>query len=191
MKLFTFPTEETLKKYEAATPKYMRPNAVPFAVIFEGALTAEQCLEIKTVADEVEGFNHEKCGAFTRELGHIPELDYIQSIGYSINHAYWQYDLDPETVTWMQTYSDGGDYQLHMDAGPGRMRKMTAVTFLTDPDEYEGGDLEVFFHPTALKIPRTQGTIVCFQPWILHVVHPVTSGIRQSLNMSFWGPNFK
>lgn len=192
MRLFTFPSEEQLHSIAAATPAYMHPNTIPAAVIFEGALTVEECQTIRDRGMTFPGYHHPGCNAFTRELGHIPELEVAERIASTMNDAYWHYDLDPEPYTWMQTYLIGGDYQKHLDIDHGRMRKLTAVVFLTDENEYEGGDLEIFYHPVqSVRIPRTQGTIVCFQPWLLHQVHPIRRGIRQSLNMSFWGPDFR
>ena len=191
MSIVTFPPQEMLEKYQRATPDYMHPNQVPFAVIAEGYFSPEVCNYIAKTFNQYEIDKHEKCGAVTREIGKHFLLKTIEDFAHFVNQTYWQYDLDQDSYTWMQTYSAGGNYQLHMDAGPGRMRKLTAVIFLTDPDEYTGGDLKIHFHPTWQWIPRTQGTIVLFQPWILHEVHEVTSGTRQTLNMSFWGPNFK
>lgn len=191
MKLYTFPTQDTLEAYEKATPAYMRPNHVPFAVIAEGLIHPDECDHIVETLMKVKGFAHDQCGAFTREIGHVPELENIRLFGHRINQTFWDYELDEDTMTWMQTYEAGGEYQLHMDAGPGRMRKMTAVVLLTNPGRYTGGGLEVFFHPNSVRIPPTQGTVVLFQPWILHQVYPVLSGTRQTLNMSFWGPNFR
>lgn len=189
--LYTFPDQRTLQRYEKATPKYMHPNHIPFAVIAEGLISPAKCTEMAEACGKFNGYTHDGCNAYTREVGHIPQLDYVRDFGHAMNQTFWGYDLDLATVTWMQTYFKDSDYQMHMDATAGQMRKLTAVVFLTDEESYEGGELEIYFHPTSLKIPRKQGTIVLFQPWILHRVYPVTAGMRQSLNVSFWGPNFK
>lgn len=187
----TFPAEHVIDRAKSRTPDYMHPTSVPCAVISEGFIPGDKCDEIMARLMLIEAYTVPKCGAITREIGHIPELDEIRDFALLLNDVYWGYDLDARTNTWLQTYYERGRYQLHMDAVPGQMRKLTAVTFLTDPDMYGGGDLEIFFHPMSQKIPRTRGTVVVFQPWILHEVHPITTGVRQSLNMGFWGPNFK
>jgi hypothetical protein len=169
----------------------MHPNRVPFAVVAEGLIHPDECQKIVMDLNPIAGFEHGHCGAFTREVGHRPVLENIRLFGHRVNQTFWDYELDEDTMTWMQTYEAGSEYQLHTDMSPGQMRKMTAVVFLTDPDNYVGGNLEIFFHPQSVVIPRTQGTVVFFQPWILHKVYGIVYGIRQTLNMSFWGPNFR
>lgn len=188
----TFPSQKALEMAEAEALPYMRPNRIPFAVCVEGLIPPKECDAIIERLEQFEGYKHQKCGAdITRECTHVPELDNVRDFALGMNNMFWQYDIDGEIVTWLQTYSKDGDYQLHMDGAPGRMRKLTAVTMLTDPDEYGGGSLQLFYHPNSKYVPTTRGTVVIFQPWILHRVHPVTWGKRQTTNTSFWGPNFR
>lgn len=191
VQVVTFPTQEVLQQIADNAEPYKRPNTVPIAAVSEGFIHADDCRAIAEACEKFKSYQHRDCGAVTREIGHIPELDFIKWYGHQLNNMFWQYDLDPETTTWMQTYETGGDYQLHADGIAGHMRKLTIVLLLSDGNDYEGGDLEIFWHPLTKVVPRSQGTIVAFQPWILHKVHPVISGKRQSLNMSFWGPNFR
>lgn len=187
----TFPSEEILAQLETATPEYMHPNRIPYAVIAEGILTPEECSAIAEECNRVKAFKHEGCGAMTREIGFIPALRKIHTISEHINQAFFQYDLNSQSYSWMQSYTAGEGYLLHMDAAPGRMRKLTSVTLLSDENHYAGGELELFFHPESHVVPRTQGTIVVFQAMLPHKVRDVTSGFRQSINMSFHGPNFR
>ena len=189
--IFTYPSQEDLVMYEQKACDYMHPNRQPFAVVAEGFVAKKDCESISAELNLRQPYKHDRCGALTREIHGDPSLSFIEKFGHYINSMYWQYDLDEPCVTWMQTYAEGGDYDLHADADPGRMRKMTAVVLLTDPNDYDGGDLSIYWYPAQWRVPRTQGTIVCFQPWILHDVSKVTRGVRQSLNVSYWGPNFK
>lgn len=191
LNLTTFPTYADLQQYADSVPDYMRPNHIPVAAIMEGFLSSVECAEIKEQLEVFEPYKSKKCGAMTRECGHVPVLDSIKHLALTANEMFWNYDLDVPTMSWMQTYSEGEDYLLHMDGAASTMRKLTAVAFLTDGKEYDDGDLEIYYHPESKLIPRTQGTVVIFQPWILHRVFPVTRGIRQSVNMGFWGPNFR
>jgi len=71
----------------------------------------------------------------------------------------------------------------------GKVRKLSLTLNLTDPNDYEGGDLLFDFGTSAqakqseeeIKIARTQGTIVVFPSFIRHCVSPVTKGRRYSL----------
>jgi predicted 2-oxoglutarate/Fe(II)-dependent dioxygenase YbiX len=187
----TFPSEEELESWAAKTPAFMRPCRVPFAVIIEGLLSDEQCDSIQEKLSKLETYAFNGCAAKTREIESDPVLDPIERAARFLNTLYWQYDLDEGQHSWMQTYNSGDRYQKHVDGAPGQMRKLTAVALLSESTDYEGGDLHILVHPRTMSIPRTRGTVVAFQPWIEHVVTPVTSGTRQTINMGFWGPNFR
>jgi PKHD-type hydroxylase len=73
----------------------------------------------------------------------------------------------------------------------GFSRKLTSVILLTDPSEYEGGALSLLIYPELIDIPKTRGTMVVFPSWLLHQVSPVENGIRQTLNVGFYGPPFR
>lgn len=83
-------------------------------------------------------------------------------------------------------YEPGMGYGAHVDAavlGAGRpdpMRADLAVTvFLSDPTEYDGGELalETSFGEHELKLPA--GSAVVYPATTLHQVRPVTRGVRQ------------
>ena len=64
---------------------------------------------------------------------------------------------------------------------------------LSDPNDYEGGDLQFFdclYYPDAADI-RQQGTVIFFPSFIYHQANPVTSGIRYSLAAWFEGPRWR
>lgn len=61
---------------------------------------------------------------------------------------------------------------------------------LTDPHEYEGGELEL--HDGVFKyLPKNQGAVIAFPSYVLHKVNPVTRGVRHSLVTWVTGPQFK
>lgn len=78
----------------------------------------------------------------------------------------------------------GGTYGLHIDnpimgKGPGKLRTDLSFTlFLSDPESYEGGELEVeTVHKTeSIKLPA--GSLFIYPSTELHRVAPVTSGQR-------------
>jgi PKHD-type hydroxylase len=55
---------------------------------------------------------------------------------------------------------------------------------LTNPDEYEGGDLELWPGGEIKRVERKQYTMTIFPSCIMHRVTPVTKGVRKSL--VFW-----
>jgi len=97
-------------------------------------------------------------------------------------------------------YNEGGFYHWHQDTVPfGQVsnndkinRKISLTLNLSDPKSYDGGDLEFFqgeHEPTTLN-KREQGSVVCFDSYDWHRITPVTRGVRYSLVLWIWGPDF-
>jgi len=87
-----------------------------------------------------------------------------------------------------------GHFDWHSDIGDGAVagrRKLTLVVQLSDPDDYEGGALEVMPAANLLTAPRTRGTAAIFPAFALHRVTPVTRGARASLTVWAHGPAFR
>ena len=82
----------------------------------------------------------------------------------------------------MLEYNVGSHYDWHVDIGPGEAayRKLSVIIQLSNPDDYEGGEV-VFNAGTERELPRDRGQIAVFPSWVLHKVNPVTKGTRYSL----------
>jgi len=93
-------------------------------------------------------------------------------------------------------YPKRGFYDWHMDLNPfgqtGQhpIRKISMTCLLSDPSEFEGGDLAFEAHSNN-KVILKQGQGVFFASFMRHRVEPVKKGIRRSLVMWFGGPPFK
>ena len=187
----TWPTLEVLENKAQAAPKFMRPSLTPYAAFVEGFISDADCSAIIRASYEVGGHEFPKCGAITREMAFDPSLDPVEATARGLNELYFGYDLDDGQHSFIQTYDKGGSYPMHMDGSPGQTRKLTAVVMLSEPSQYEGGLLSLHVTPVKFLVPKTRGTLVIFPSWIYHDVSEVTSGIRQTVNMGFWGPPFK
>ena len=90
-------------------------------------------------------------------------------------------------------YQAGHFYGWHMDFGYREMsiRKLSIVAQLTDPSQYEGGDLELYSGKTPMKAVRTRGALIFFPSFVLHRITPITSGVRHSLVGWVSGPPFR
>ena len=91
-------------------------------------------------------------------------------------------------------YPEGGFYDWHMDtdvvgAHEPPVRKISMTLLLNDPNEFEGGHLELMA-PGKYK-PMKQGHATCFASFLNHRVAPVTKGMRQSLVVWFGGKPFR
>ena len=88
-------------------------------------------------------------------------------------------------------YTDGGTYGFHVDGsimnlghGDQLRSDVSCTLFLTDPDEYEGGELIVSdtYGEHEVKLPA--GDAIVYPSSSLHQVAPVTRGAR--LASFFW-----
>lgn len=87
--------------------------------------------------------------------------------------------------------SENGMYGWHQDYGGGISRKLSLTLQLTDPSEYEGGNLQIMTSGTPVNVRKQRGIIAAFPSYVLHQVTPVTQGSRQSLVAWVSGPAFK
>jgi PKHD-type hydroxylase len=112
------------------------------------------------------------------------------------NESYFNYDLTKmEKLQFTRYYGNKkGVYRPHVDTNFGYLpenRKLTFVMQLSDPSEYEGGELRLHLGKDPDIIPKEKGLIVFFPSSTLHECTPVTSGKRCSLVGWVYGPKFK
>ena len=128
---------------------------------------------------------------------------------HEANHqAGWNFQWDWSEVCQFTKYSEGQFYGWHCDSHSepytkekgenyvGKIRKLSATVSLSDPKNYEGGNLEFDFRNQAdwevnkestmkeCTEIRPRGSIVVFPSFMWHRVKPVTKGTRYSL--VFW-----
>lgn len=113
------------------------------------------------------------------------------------NNALWGFDLisAPELIQYTEYYdSANGHYDWHQDIGPGigSLRKVSITVQLSDTDEYEGGDLEIWQGgQSVLQAPRGAGNVVIFPSYMMHRVKKVTKGTRRSFVLWVGGQHYK
>jgi PKHD-type hydroxylase len=109
------------------------------------------------------------------------------------NERYWFDLLGFHQELELTRYSEGDFFDWHMDFGPGDIsaRKLSITVQLSDPDDYEGGDLEFMINHKYVKAPRDKGTIVVFPSFVQHRVTPITKGVRQSIVGWVSGPPYR
>lgn len=110
--------------------------------------------------------------------------DKLAGVVLQCNAQYFGFDLSGfEESLQLAKYGVDDYFQWHMDFGPNEIshRKLSVTVQLTDPDEYEGGDLLFRINDREEKAPRTRGTVVVFPSFIHHKVTSVTRGQRRSI----------
>ena len=111
------------------------------------------------------------------------------------NDLMWKFDLSAmnEPIQYTEYYgAQEGGYEWHMDCGVEmqNQRKISVTIQLSDPEEYEGGDLE-FNIGRKLVGQRKQGAAIIFPSFYLHRVTPVTKGIRKSFVLWVGGEPYR
>ena len=114
----------------------------------------------------------------------------------SLNSQFYRFDLTGFGEALQLTnydQSEHGMYGWHQDYGGGRSisRKLSIVMQLTDPAQYEGGNLQIMSGSQPVNVRKQRGLIAAFPSYQLHQVTPVTQGSRQSLVAWISGPAFK
>lgn len=110
------------------------------------------------------------------------------------NAQYYRFDLTGFGEKLQLTnydQSDHGMYGWHQDFNAAISRKLSLVVQLSDPSEYEGGNLEILNGANPIAVRKQRGLVVAFPSFTLHQVTPVVRGTRQSLVAWVSGPAFK
>jgi PKHD-type hydroxylase len=121
-------------------------------------------------------------------------FEQLAHVAASLNADYFGFDLTGfgEAIQ-LTNYHEAkqGNYIWHQDFGRGVSRKLSIVVQLSDPKEYEGGELQILNSDKPTSIRKERGLITVFPAWTLHQVTPVIKGTRQTLVAWISGPEFK
>jgi len=111
-----------------------------------------------------------------------------------LNNKFFNFDIDgfSEGLQFTKYEPPAGKYEPHLDKiFNGTIRKLSVVVQLSDPADYEGGDLILKLGHEDTSVPKQQGRLTVFPSYVLHGVQPVTAGTRYSLVAWITGPRFK
>jgi len=111
----------------------------------------------------------------------------------SLNNQFFKFELFgfAEGFQFTKYEAPSGFYGAHIDKWlNGPVRKLSLTIQLSDPDDYEGGEL-VLNTGEKIIMDKEQGKLVCFPSYVLHEVRPVTKGTRYSLVAWITGTPFK
>lgn len=110
------------------------------------------------------------------------DIDYLSDLQYTVYESNVEGHYNWHRDSWMVSNS-------MFD------RKLTAILQLSDPSEYEGGELLIeddFTNNTLdYDLLKQKGTLFIFPSFVKHTVMPVTRGTRKSLVGWAHGPKFR
>ena len=131
------------------------------------------------------------------EEKHIMNL-VISALLHEANQKIFHYDLTGFEHIQFSRYREGFHYDWHKDCDDSEMtsnkdglvRKLSVMVQLTNPDDYEGGEFEIFdgIHEPIRPAIRAQGSVIIINSYEWHRVTPVTKGERYSIVAWAIGP---
>ena len=127
-----------------------------------------------------------------------PLWERLSTVVAEVNRRYFHFDLsgfyEPFQLG-MYKEENQGHYSWHTDMAMSDNnvpRKLSMSLLLSDPSEFEGGNLEIKgINDEPMNLELKKGRAWFFPSWVLHRVSPVTRGTRKSLVVWVGGPPFK
>ena len=171
---------------------------------WENAFTKEECNTIIKIAKEkglLKGLTPNKEDIRLSNITWLYSNDNLEwvfkkitDIVLNLNEKFFKFDIFGlnEGLQFTNYKAPTGKYEKHIDRSLNNIvRKLSLSIQLTDPKEYEGGDLSLYTAAKGDVMKKEQGTLILFPSYILHEVKPVTKGERNSLVSWVTGKQFK
>ena len=182
-------------------------DQVNLYAFWNNAFSKEECQTIINIAKDkglVKGttFNDDKTKDVRDSkiswLYPVDGMDWVfrrvTDITLNLNERFFKFDLFGinEGFQFTNYESPSGKYGKHVDRGMNILvRKLSISIQLTNPEEYEGGELKLYDGEEETIMSKEQGTLIIFPSYVLHEVMPVTKGERNSLVTWVTGKQFK
>ena len=171
-------------------------------IIKEGESLGLEHAKIVKDGVDVDGQDAELLNPRDCNISWITKEEIINQIArlYGPIQQQTQYNIDAIEALQYTVYDIGHYYDWHIDNvvpdKEGRIRKFTFTMWLNEPDEYEGGELQLElggpeFKSKVQTFREDAGTLVFFHPTVYHRVTPITKGVRKALVGWFCGTPWK
>jgi PKHD-type hydroxylase len=208
-----YPTVYPIPPYPAASDPYLK--------LCSGALLPDQVAYIREIGDEYVAKHGKPGTVGFVERAYRPDkrrctvgwlhkpaddprvqpiYDKLGQLIQEANAQFWQYDITgfADALQYLHYHGEGdegGDhFSWHRDRGDGGdrpQRKLSISVLLSGPDEYEGGELQIFDgEPRTIKLYEP-GDVAVFTADVQHRVTPVTKGLRRSIVGWACGPKLR
>jgi len=111
------------------------------------------------------------------------------------NERFFKFELSRLESLQYTVYNKGQFYRDHMDLGyknpNNAIRKLSFTMQLSNPADYDGGELLIKHGSTPDVARKNRGAITVFPSYIMHEVTPVTRGTRKSIVGWVTGPRWR
>jgi PKHD-type hydroxylase len=179
-------------------------DQINFYAYWNNAFSKEECQTIINIAKDkglVTGTTKGESDARESKVSWLYSVDNIEwvfrrvtDITLNLNERFFKFDLFGlnEGFQFTNYEAPSGKYGKHIDRSINMpVRKLSISIQLTNPEEYEGGELKLYDGEKETVMDKTQGTLIIFPSYVLHEVMPVTKGERNSLVTWVTGKQFK
>lgn len=102
---------------------------------------------------------------------------YLHKMMLALNHRHYHFDLHRVIGTQLVTLSPESALDWHFDLGQGMFayRKLSLAVYLSAPEDYEGGILEVMSHGLP-RVKRVRGSLAVYPAYCASRFTPVIRG---------------
>jgi PKHD-type hydroxylase len=181
-------------------------DKVNLYAFWNNAFSKEECQTIINIAKNkglVKGTTKGESDVRDSKISWLYPLDKmdwvfrrVTDITLNLNERFFKFDLFGlnEGFQFTNYEAPSGKYGKHVDRATNSIvRKLSISVQLTNPEEYEGGELKLYDGDDneANIMEKAQGTLIIFPSYVLHEVMSVTKGERNSLVTWVTGKQFK
>jgi PKHD-type hydroxylase len=180
-------------------------DKVHLYAFWNNAFSKEECQTIINIAKDkglVKGTTMGESDVRDSKISWLYPVDKMEfvfrrvtDIVLNLNEKYFKFDLFGlnEGFQFTNYESPSGKYGKHIDRAINTsVRKLSISIQLTNPEDYEGGELKLYDgEEEGTVMDKAQGTLILFPSYVLHEVMPITKGERNSLVTWVTGKQFK
>ena len=179
-------------------------DQVNLYAFWNNAFSKEECQKIINVAKDkglIKGTTKGESDVRDSKISWLYPSDGIDwvfrrvtDITLNLNERFFKFDLFGlnEGFQFTNYEAPSGKYGKHVDRAINMsVRKLSISIQLTNPEEYEGGELKLYDGEEETLMSKEQGTLILFPSYVLHEVMPVTKGERNSLVTWITGKQFR
>jgi PKHD-type hydroxylase len=121
--------------------------------------------------------------------------DKIIHIMMSLNTQFYQFNLygfidQIQFINYEADENENCDWHTDLQ-NQQPPRKLSFILELSDPKDYEGGELQIINYKDPLTIRKEKGLAIVFPSFSLYRVSPVTKGTKKIIVICATGPAFK
>jgi len=195
--------DKKIQKFENSSWNF-ELDQINLYAFWNNAFSKEECQTIVDIAKDkglIRGETFKEVGIRDSKISWLypsDNMDWVfrrvTDITLNLNERFFKFDLFGlnEGFQFTNYKAPSGKYGEHVDRAINiPVRKLSISIQLTNPEEYEGGQLYLYDDDKGTLMDKAQGTLIIFPSFVLHEVMPVTKGERNSLVTWVTGKQFK